>query len=76
MTINNPLEAVVPLDQHHDIGGFDCGQADLNLYLQKHALANQKNRSGRTYVVVVPAVSWDTTLWPQVLLNPAARRHG
>jgi hypothetical protein len=51
MTIDQPLEPVVTLDPNHDISGFDCGQADLNSYLQKYALANQQNRSGRTYVV-------------------------
>ncbi len=51
MTIDAPLEAVVPLDDTHDISGFDCGQSALNEYLQKYALTNQRNRSGRTYVV-------------------------
>src|SRR5438132_962069 len=46
-----PLEAVVPLGPNHDLSGFDCGQPALNEYLQKYALANQQNRSGRTYVV-------------------------
>lgn len=50
MTTDVPLEAVVPLDHKHDVSGFDCGQPALNEYLQKYALANQQNRSGRTYV--------------------------
>src|SRR5207302_424602 len=51
MTRDDPLEAVLPLDHNHDVSGFDCGQPALNEYLQKYALANQQNRSGRTYVV-------------------------
>jgi len=51
MTTDAPLEAVVPLDAKHDVSAFDCGQPPLNTYLQKYALANQQNRSGRTYVV-------------------------
>jgi GNAT superfamily N-acetyltransferase len=51
MTIDAPLEAVVPLGRHHEVSGFECGQTALNEYLRKHALANQQNRSGRTFVV-------------------------
>jgi GNAT superfamily N-acetyltransferase len=51
MSIDGRLEAIFPLDQNHDLSGFDCGQPALNEYLQKYALANQQNRSGRTYVV-------------------------
>jgi GNAT superfamily N-acetyltransferase len=50
MTIEPPLEAIVPLEHKHDVSGFDCGEPALNAYLQKYALVNQQNRSGRTYV--------------------------
>src|SRR5437660_399112 len=51
MTSELPLEAIAPLDRNHDVAGFDCGQPSLNEYLQKYALTNQQNRSGRRYVV-------------------------
>src|SRR5437870_442961 len=51
MTSDLPLEAVAALNRNHDVAGFDCGQPPLNEYLQKYALTNQQNRSGRTYVV-------------------------
>ena len=46
-----PLEAVAPLSRNHDLSTFDCGQPPLNEYLQKYALANQQNRSARSFVV-------------------------
>lgn len=51
MTIDVPLEAVMPFDHRDDVSSFDCGQPALNDYLQKYALTNQQNRSGRTCVV-------------------------
>jgi len=40
------------LDKTHDLSGFDCGVAALNDYLRSYALANQQNRSARTYVAL------------------------
>src|SRR5436190_19694511 len=45
-------EKPVPLDRSHDVSAFDCGQPALNDYLSKYALANQQNRSARTYVAL------------------------
>lgn len=41
---------IQPLDADHELGEFDCGEAPLNRWLQKHALDNQKNDSSKTRV--------------------------
>jgi GNAT superfamily N-acetyltransferase len=38
------------LQPHHTVESFDCGQADLNRFLQKHALHNQHSGGSQTYV--------------------------
>jgi GNAT superfamily N-acetyltransferase len=42
------LEALGP---EHDLSGFDCGEADLNAWLFKHALKNQSRNNTRTFVL-------------------------
>ncbi len=39
------------LDASHDTSEFDCGQADLNTFIKKHALNNQRAGSSTTYVL-------------------------
>jgi GNAT superfamily N-acetyltransferase len=47
-----PLSKVEAISAFHDLAGFDCGpHQSLNDWLQRFALANQKNESVRTYVV-------------------------
>lgn len=41
---------IEPLDRGHPIDSFDCGQPDLNGWLQKYALQNQGANGARTYV--------------------------
>ena len=41
---------IEPLHRGHSIASFDCGQPDLNGWLQKHALQNQGANGARTYV--------------------------
>ena len=43
-------EPVRKLSLADTVDGFDCGQAALNLFLQRHALVNQKSNSAQTYV--------------------------
>lgn len=38
----------------HDVADFDCGVEALNLFLHRHALANQSNGSARTFVATMP----------------------
>lgn len=33
--------------------GFDCGQADLNQFIQRYALINQKANSSQTYITTL-----------------------
>lgn len=40
-----------PITAAHDLSGFDCGQAALNDWLRRRALANNPAGASRTYVV-------------------------
>ncbi len=42
-----PVRKLAPADS---VQGFDCGQAALNQFLQRHALVNLKANSAQTYV--------------------------
>jgi len=42
-----PVRKLCPADS---VDGFDCGQTELNEFLQRHALINQKANSSQTYV--------------------------
>ena len=42
----------VLLTKAHDFLDFDCGKEPLNIFLNRHALANQANNSARTFVVL------------------------
>ena len=35
-----------------DVSGFDCGEASLNLFLQRHALNNDRAGLGRTFIAI------------------------
>lgn len=45
------LAAPALLTADHRTDAFDCGQATLNTWLKRHALANQERGASRTYVV-------------------------
>lgn len=45
------LTAPALLNAEHRTDAFDCGQATLNTWLKRHALANQERGASRTYVV-------------------------
>jgi GNAT superfamily N-acetyltransferase len=45
------LQAPQPLEDHHIMKGFDCGDPTLNQWLQQRALANQRSGATRTVVV-------------------------
>lgn len=38
------------LERHHHVDAFDCGQENLNCYLQNYALMRQRADAARTYV--------------------------
>ena len=43
------------LDAHHDRAAFDCGEASLNVFLQRQARQNASRNLGVTRVVVPAA---------------------
>jgi GNAT superfamily N-acetyltransferase len=43
---------IEPLNQEHDRGRFDCGEAALDEYLQRYARQNQDSGIARTFVAV------------------------
>ena len=46
-----PLSAPCPLQDWHDLSGFESGGASLNDWLKRRARSNQVNDASRTYVV-------------------------
>ncbi len=48
MTLIGPAERLRP---EHELDAFDCGKEDLNRFLTRHALNNQKAQSAVTYVI-------------------------
>ena len=49
---DGPLSGPSVLTAAHDPAAFDCGVAELNDYLRKHALASVGSGSARTYVAL------------------------
>jgi hypothetical protein len=39
-----------PLAKHHDRAGFDCGDVDLNVYLQRYARQNHESGGAKCFV--------------------------
>ena len=46
------LSAPEPLSAEHDLGAFECGEASLDDWLKRRALANQLSGASRTFVVL------------------------
>ncbi|MER8868116.1 GNAT family N-acetyltransferase [Mesorhizobium sp. M0751] len=42
----------VPISKQHDRAAFDCGDADLNTYLQRFARQNHESGGAKTFVAV------------------------
>jgi len=47
-----PLLGPEPLAAYHETSAFDCGNAALNMYIGRFALASQSSGSARTYVAL------------------------
>jgi GNAT superfamily N-acetyltransferase len=45
------ISAPQPLEGHHQLADFDCGEPSLDDWLKRRAAKNQANGSSRTYVV-------------------------
>ena len=65
---------------HHAVDGFSCGQTELDVYLQRHALSNQSMRLSTTYVALVGSrVTGFVTLAPSQISSaelPSPARRG
>jgi predicted N-acetyltransferase YhbS len=48
----NPLR-IVKIDRHLNVDDFDCEQDDLNRFLTRHALNNQRANSSTTYLAQI-----------------------
>lgn len=44
--------AEAPIDKAHDRAAFDCGDADLNVYLQRYARQNHDSGGAKCFVAV------------------------
>lgn len=44
--------AIVKLQRTHEVDAFDCGQEQLNRFLSRYALQNQRADASQTYVAV------------------------
>ncbi|MGQ0745099.1 MAG: GNAT family N-acetyltransferase [Acidimicrobiales bacterium] len=47
-----PIVQIERLDVHHDLRAFDSGNAELDAWLRRHALAAQRMDSARTFVAI------------------------
>lgn len=45
------LDAPVPIAEYHELDSFECGEPDLDHWLRKRALANERAGASRTFVV-------------------------
>lgn len=50
MSSVKPLNPPQPLTKEHDCSDFDCGSEELNFFLRRLALKNQRKNSSRTCV--------------------------
>lgn len=48
--MNAPGWCEEPIGRQHDRGGFDCGSADLNLYIARYARQNHDSGGAKTFV--------------------------
>lgn len=65
------LNAPAPLTADHRVADFDCGEASLNDWLKRRALANQSSGTSRTFV----AADTDGRVWGYYALAAGAVSH-
>jgi predicted GNAT family N-acyltransferase len=58
-----------PIEKGHDRKGFDCGQSDLNLFLQKYARQSHESGASKTYLAIADAEA--KTVLGYYTLSPA-----
>jgi GNAT superfamily N-acetyltransferase len=59
-----------PLGKHHDRAAFDCGDADLNIYLQRYA--RQNHQSGGAKCFIASPVASTARVLGYYTLSPAS----
>lgn len=52
----NSRPFIEKLAESHSVNNFDCGQVELNQFIQKYAYQNQKANSSQTYVSIYEGV--------------------
>jgi len=62
------------LHREHDRAAFDCGESELNSYLQKFANQHARHRLSRTYVMV--ATELPNQIWGFYTLSTGSITHG
>jgi GNAT superfamily N-acetyltransferase len=63
----------VPLAKQHDRAVFDCGDADLNIYLQRYARQNHDSGGAKCFIAVPAAAA--TRILGFYTLSPASLDH-
>ena len=58
-----------PIEKRHDRAGFDCGDTDLNNFLQRHARKSHEKGGAKTFLAIDDAD--DTRILGFYSLNPA-----
>ena len=53
--MNLPSWREEPIGRHHDRKAFDCGVAELNVYLERYARQNHESGGAKTFVAVATA---------------------
>ena len=59
-----------PIEKRHDRAGFDCGDADLNDFLQRHARKSHQKGGAKTFLAIDDADN--TTVLGFYSLSPAS----
>lgn len=73
-TINKPR--IEKLERHHHVESFDCGQENLNRYIQDYALMSQRSDAASTYVGVAgdKIIGYYTLVISNVIYEGAPKR--
>lgn len=68
--------AIEKLARHHQVEGFDCGEAALNRFLLQFALPNQQANASQTYVGLADGVviGFYTLVFSEVTYDDAPER--
>ena len=64
----------VPIGREHDRIAFDCGDLDLNVYIQRYARQNHASGGAKTFVAVYPEEL--TRILGYYSLSPASLDYG